>query len=68
MGLYIRMAFYAFFPLGAAYGFGAWDEAAGTFTITINADQLAEWLGAYLAAYGATFGLSRVAKANGGAT
>lgn len=68
MFLAFRFAFYALFPVAAAYGLGSWDEAAGNFVITINADHLAELLAGYAASYASVFGLSRVAKARGGAT
>lgn len=68
MGVYLRMALYALFPILAALGLGAWDEATGSFVITIQADHLAELTAAYVATYAGGFGISRWRKAQGGST
>lgn len=65
ISLPLRMALYFFLPIAAAYGFGEWDEAAGTFTIVVDVEALIEFLSVYAAGFLANFGWGRVAKAMG---
>lgn len=65
MGLFIRMAIYAFSAFVGGYGFATFDE--NSMTLTINLEQLtilltsgATFLGTYIA--------GRIAKARGGKT
>ena len=51
--VYIRIALYILAPVIASFGFGVWDQEAGTLTLSMN--EIAAALGAASLASGAIF-------------
>ena len=51
--VYIRIALYVLAPVVASFGFGVWDQEAGTLTLSMN--EIAAALGAATVFSGALF-------------